>query len=445
MNDKSKIFKILIIIFIIIIVSIIITIVLLNKNNIPEEEKEYVFDENVETEKEPEEDENGFQMLDDSNVFFTIIDIISKYYNAVNYDGNSEISQEENIFDIQNEEQRQEVLNALLDKDYMSSNDISKIEKIEYDYNIIPIEIKTKYDENINTYITHIYIEDYTQKKLEEKYIIIRQDTENQTFSIEPIDDNIDNIDEVRVSDNKNKIIPNNYNNYEIKMFSVEALIRTYMSNFKNMCINYPEIAYNNYLDDEYKEKRFGNINELKRYMDKNKEEWENITASKYKVENEDDKEIYICLDQYNNSYQIEELATMQYKVKFDTYTIFTDKFKNTYNESNNRNKSLMSIDKWVEMLNRRDYKTAYEKLNETFKNNTFGSEEKFEQYMREKYQLHYNVQFEDFSEENNVYSVKVVLKDVLDENTKQEINVIIVLKDNYDFEMSFNIQQEDD
>ena len=179
--------------------------------------------------------------------------------------------------------------------------------------------------------------------------------------------------------------------------------------------------------------------------MDKNKEEWENITASKYKVENEDDKEIYICLDQYNNSYQIEELATMQYKVKFDTYTIFTDKFKNTYNESNNRNKSLMSIDKWVEMLNRRDYKTAYEKLNETFKNNTFGSEEKFEQYMREKYQLHYNVQFEDFSEENNVYSVKVVLKDVLDENTKQEINVIIVLKDNYDFEMSFNIQQEDD
>ena len=253
MNDKSKIFKILIIIFIIIIVSIIITIVLLNKNNIPEEEKEYVFDENVETEKEPEEDENGFQMLDDSNVFFTIIDIISKYYNAVNYDGNSEISQEENIFDIQNEEQRQEVLNALLDKDYMSSNDISKIEKIEYDYNIIPIEIKTKYDENINTYITHIYIEDYTQKKLEEKYIIIRQDTENQTFSIEPIDDNIDNIDEVRVSDNKNKIIPNNYNNYEIKMFSVEALIRTYMSNFKNMCINYPEIAYNNYLDDEYK------------------------------------------------------------------------------------------------------------------------------------------------------------------------------------------------
>ena len=132
----------------------------------------------------------------------------------------------------------------------------------------------------------------------------------------------------------------------------------------------------------------------------------------------------------------------MVYKVRLDTYTIMPDNFKETYDSSNEQYKVAMNIDKWIDMLNNRDYHSAYQYLDETFRNNNFGSEEAFEQYMREHFPLHYQLKIGQFTETNNTYTQYIVLTDITGETNEEIDNTIIMqLKDDYDFVMSFSVQ----
>ena len=122
--------------------------------------------------------------------------------------------------------------------------------------------------------------------------------------------------------------------------------------------------------------------------------------------------------------------------------TIQTENFVTEYNNSDDQNKIMLNIDKWIQMLNNRDYKAAYEVLDETFRNNNFASEEKFEQYMREKFPLHYKLEFGEYSNESDIGMQKIILTDITEEDKNEIQNTIIMqLKDNYEFVMSFEIQ----
>ena len=93
----------------------------------------------------------------------------------------------------------------------------------------------------------------------------------------------------------------------------------------------------------------------------------------------------YVCRDKYQNLYIFRAKNPLDYTVLLDTYTITTDNFKTTYDKSSEEYKVAMNIDKWIQMINSRDYTSAYNCLDETFRNNNFGSEEAFEKYMKEK------------------------------------------------------------
>ena len=93
-------------------------------------------------------------------------------------------------------------------------------------------------------------------------------------------------------------------------------------------------------------------------------------------------------------------------------------------------------------MLNNRDYMNAYNVLDETFKNNNWKSEKEFEQYIKKYMSLHYDVQYTTYSNENSTYVQTIELKDFDNKlDSIIRLNIIMQLKDNYDFIMSFNVE----
>ena len=101
-----------------------------------------------------------------------------------------------------------------------------------------------------------------------------------------------------------------------------------------------------------------------------------------------------------------------------------------------------MQIDKLLEMINNRDYRTIYKKLDDNFKNNYFNTEEKFSEYMKRNYDTHYTLDYGDFSQKGNVYIQKIYLKSIdEDENAIGiETEIYMQLEDNRDFRISFGV-----
>lgn len=440
--NKMNYIKILIVISLVII-GILLLLLVIKKDDISDDESYF-----GESEKVLEKNTNGFQIIDDSNIFYSVMNCISKYMNAINYEEDKELSIEENIFNIKNEAEKKEIIYSLLDRKFIYANNIEK-ENIENfiseikSSKIIPIEMKVNYHNNdIQVYICHVYLEDKSEKRLKEKYFIVKVDTRTQAFSIEHVIKDYNSIDEIELNNTVEDIELNEYNHFLIETISSEALIKIYMNSWIEMVVQYPKIAYDKYLDNEYKKLRFQDFDNFKKYIEKNKTEIISVIPIKYKVENENGIEKYICLDQYNRVYEFNQTSIMNYKVQLDTYTIPTEKFKTEYNSSNDQNKIMLNVDKWIQMLNNRDYSAAYKVLDETFRNNNFGSEEKFEQYMREKFPLHYKLEFGEYSNEADIGMQKIILRDITGEDLEIIENTIIMqLKDDYDFVMSFEIK----
>ena len=438
MNENTlKKLIIVLVVIIVIIISVIILLKHLSKNNAEEQV------ETLDTGLEYEANSNGFQVLNDSNMYFSIVDIVEEYLEILKFD--IENPQYTNHYEIEDKNGLANLVLDILDENYVQRNNLdvdnfeNYIELMDYAYNVIPVDIKVRYDEeNITSYIVNIYIEKLSTNELEEKYYIVRVDSNNSTFSIEPIDDRIENIDEVSVPESNLSIENKIYNRFSINSVTVEDTIKIYMSNFLNLLINYSDIAYQNYIDEEYKENRFISFENLNEYVEKNKEELRSVEPTQYMIEYENSGKKYVVMDQYQNTYEFYETSIMSYKVRMDTYTIISDKFKETYDSSNDQYKVAMNIDKWVQMLNTRDYTHAYEVLDETFRNNNWSSEETFEQYMRENFPLHYDVEYTTYSSENSTYVQQINLTDITGETEDIiSLNIIMQLQDNYEFVMS--------
>ena len=436
--------KFIIILSIIIVILIIIIFILkFNKKS----EENTLQEENIEeldAGKEFESNANNFQIVDDSNIFFSISNILSNYMQLATYKiGDTE----NNAYNIQTEEEKKKILFDLLDEDFIkekkidSENIYNYIEDIKYDYNYYAIDIRAKYEDKISTYIMKAYIEDINNTNLEEKFYIVRIDNENNSYSVEPILEKYKSLDEIAVKEKNSSIQKNDYNFFRIETISVERLVKIYMDFYKTIVIKYPELIYNNYLDNEYKKARYRTVEEFKRYIEKNKEEIQNLRATKYLIENSENGKNYVVLDQYQNTYQFYETSTMQYKIKLDTYTIPSEKFIEEYNSSNNKNKVFLNIDKWIDMLNNRDYVTAYNVLDETFRNNNFSSQESFEKAIREFLPLHYKAQYSEYTEQNGTYATTITLSDITGESQEtKQITIIMQLKEGTDFVMSFSV-----
>lgn len=443
-----KIVKIMIIVVIIIII-LLLLILMLNRNNI---NKNLIIKDNLNIneggEVLPEKNNNEFVKVDDYSMFFTVWNSFNNYIDVLKYniDENDEI--EENPYAIKSEEDKRKIIFSMLDINYKENNNINSEQdvvlnkEIREEASIIPIEIKVKYGDKIQVYALDLYIENVNEKKLNEKFYILRIDNNNSTFSIEPIE-NCNNIDEISVGDNLNNIESNDYNKYYLEQISDEAVVKMYLQKYKYMVVNYPEIFYDNCLEEEYKEKRFGNFDNFKKYIEENENEISNVKAMKYSKNNYIDNNEYIVMDQNNNVYIFKENSIMNFTIKLDTYTILTENFEKTYVEATNEQKVQMNIDKFIQMINRQDYRTSYACLADSFKNNYFKTEEEFKQYVQNNFFLYNDINYNSLKEENdNLYSCELNLTDLTNESDEvKKISIVMKLEDDMNFKMSFSIE----
>jgi len=110
----------------------------------------------------------------------------------------------------------------------------------------------------------------------------------------------------------------------------------------------------------EYREARFGNLENFEQYINNNIEEIKKITLKQYLVNNYENNTEYVGKDQFGNLYIFNENNEQKIDIKIDTYTIATNKFIQEYENATEEKKVQMNIDKFIQMINRHDYTNEY-------------------------------------------------------------------------------------
>lgn len=378
------------------------------------------------------------ETLTDTTRFFTVKNCVQQFLNEINTD-----SQKAHEFTEQ--EIRQERYN-LLSKEYINNNDItvdninSNLKTINTKAIFDALQIKYLKGEKIENYIVYGIMTSLNNEYIGNIYVRVNMDRENKTFSIEPITGNYNSIDDISIQYNDDSIEKKDNNIYIEQSMTYENIAKTYFATYKRLVLARPEIIYN-YLQNDYKEKRFENLSNFEKYVNSNKNEISQLIFKKYQVNNNDEFLEVICTDQYQNLYIFEEISPMNFTLRLDTYTILSDKYKSTYDSQSNQQKVAMNIENWVNMLNQRDYINAYKMLDDTFKDNNLKTEQEFENYIKAKLPLHYSIEYTTYSNEGSTYAQTIKLSDITEKTSETiTMNVIMQLKNNYDYIMSFSI-----
>ena len=127
-----------------------------------------------------------------------------------------------------------------------------------------------------------------------------------------------------------------------------------------------------------------------------------------------------------------------------DNYTIKVDTYEEEYNKRNEVQKIQANVYIFLQMINTKDYRHAYELLDETFKNNNFDTLDKFKEYVNENF-FDYNLNTTsnvDISNEGNTYIYETVIRSGAGSAAEtKNLTVIMQLKEGTDFVMSFSLE----
>lgn len=411
---NNKIIKLIIIAIILIIIIIGILLILLNKNNnyieeTPEGNFQITLEEKV-------------YLLNENQTFYTIETIIQKYINTI-------------------KDKETEQLMNILSKEYIQENQITN-------ENILQKLITVKEEEN--HILEMVYAQDeweysiyYTYGTINnvEIYNKIIFDFTTVGYSIQPItkkqyEDAINN----NIQEKNVNIQLNNYNMINYVIVKDETIVGKYFTKYRELCKNDIQKAYE-LLDEEYRNKRFGNVNNFKKYVNDIKDEIESIYGTSYKKNKNKDYTEYICTDRYGNIYTFKETSPMQFTMLLDTYTIEQAKFTKEYSKANDQKKVMLNIDKFIQMVNSKDYTAAYNCLADSFKNNYFKTELSFEKYIKTNLYRYNTVIYKTYTDEvAGIHQYKLTITDKQNANNSKDFNVVMKLNSGTNFEMSFEV-----
>lgn len=434
--DKIK--KIIIIISIIIIMIIVVLTVMALKRRTEGSDYE---DTEFEHDLTHEEIKTEISEVENRNKYYAVKNILGKYAYMI-VDGGTES------------------LYSVINSQYIADNKITKDNVQQYVESIINgelteeqldnLEIKIEIDKmyytessvSITTFFTYGYFANNVNEDKTEFEIIIEMDSKNNTFYVYPtqyMQNEYESIEQLtNYSTTLEEIPKNDYNEFSFENVEDAVVIYDYISKFKNSLVNDIENSYI-MLDEEYRNKKFGNIEQYKEYVNENMQKFLSISISKYKVDTKDDYMQYTCIDKNGNYYIFKETAIMNYTMLLDIYTVELPEFTEKYESANAETKVGMNIEKIIQALNLNDYAYIYNHLDERFIEKNFESLEKFKQYMTEKYPSRYDVEYTNLSEEQGTYMQEIILKDKTTENQIQN-TIIMQLEDDYDFVMSFEV-----
>ena len=382
------------------------------------------------------------KIVTDKIEYYTVRNCINNYLNALNkessiyYFGNeyNKDAQIENVYSLLSSK-------FIKQQNITQSNLFSIIKTIDEEEIFIPLEMKVLEKENINQYIVYGEIQTLSNKFISKSFIIVNLDMKNKTYSIEPVIDNDNSIDDITLNNENIAINKNDYNMYKNQNITNEYVTNEYFVLLKRLMLSDPDMAYT-LMKEEYKNSRFGNINEFRNYINNNRQEILKIDMKQYLVNNYENYIEYVAKDQFGNLYIFDENEDKSIDIKFDTYTLKSEVFTNKYIKSTDEGKVQMNIDKFIQMINRHDYITSYNCIADSFKNNYFKTQEEFQNYIENNFYSYNKFEFKSCEKKAaDIYVCKVQLTDYMNENSEiKEINVIMQLGDNLDFKMSFGM-----
>lgn len=290
---------------------------------------------------------------------------------------------------------------------------------------------------NVNIFIVNANI-----NKIETNFIV-KTDPNSSSYSLFLNDyiENIENIENILQDIEKYdvNIDSNDYNLYNYTEITDEIVANYHLQDYISLMYTDIEKAYN-LLNQEYKEKRFNDINVFKKYVQDNKENLINSELTKYKVNNYESYVEYVCVDQYERIYTFKDTTIMNFSTLLDDYTIDTEEFIQEYDTASSNIKVGYNINKIAQAMNMNDYQYIYNKLDQNFKNNYFKTLQEFESYMKNTFPSLYSVDFEDSSNEGDILIQDTIFKDMENEQNTVQKQIIMKLGEGTDFIMSFNV-----
>lgn len=302
-------------------------------------------------------------------------------------------------------------------------------------------------------------------------YFIVNLDISTNSFSIIPI---TESLYQEKISQpakafgtKEDNVQKNEYNNISFKYYEEEDVIELYFQNYLETALIDVERAYK-LLDEKYKESKFENISEYKKFIERNKEKYERMCKSSrktyedfdtyqeyeeyyreisksglsmYNIIESEDNDIYICIDNEGYYYIFTIKSIMNYTLMLDTYTIDIPSFIEKYDQATNQNKAGMNIEKFMTAINEQDYRYAYNCLATSFKQNNFPTLESFKEYASNTFFKNNTTEYKNVSEEGKYYVYELNITDSNDSTNYIEKQFIVNLKDNREFELSFELE----
>ena len=378
--------------------------------------------------------------------YSVIKECIQKYIDLLDKNNSIYYQKQEDGTDKYNENIQKEMIYSVLNESFIKENNLNKdniLDKIQIlpkKHIFYPNEIKVLNNSDIIVYKIHGILQDLEYISKKEGYYIVFVDKNGETFSIIPVDSKI--YDSYTLNENAGKINNNVYNTYSLSMIQEEEIAIEYFEAYKFFTLANPKYTYDK-MSEQYRNKRFGTYDNYVQYLKENYNEFKNIVPKRFLTNYNGEYTQYVIQDQNQNYYIFNASDILNYYVSLDNYTIDTEKFKITYENSNSQQKVQMNIDKFFQMINRQDYRTSYNVLDEQFKMNTLKGKDNFESIMKNKvfkYNIINFVEYKDLG--SNTYSYKIKLTDLTKQNNN-EINMTIImkLKEGTDFVMSFSFK----
>ena len=442
MDNMKKIIIIVSVIIVLIIVLIVVMSVK-NKNKFDPSKEHEDYENYIATRPydiEPEAKENTIS----TNEYYTVKGCIERYY--------------EKATGIKDEYNRN-VLFSILSEDFKSKYDVSvnNIEKVyeKYGYTNFIIEklILNKIEDDKYLYLAYgteiNSINDNSQKY---GFIVIL-DGKNKTFSIAPYEfmkdlelDNADfktNVTE-KISFDRIEKAKENVNCYLTADIDEKTMVKSIFNEYKLVTKYNAEFAYN-LLDSNYKLKRFENEEEGIEYIKNNVNDVFGYTLQKM-TKNSKNSEYtdYLCIDNLENYFVIRKSnQTMNYTILLDVYTTDFADFSKAYKSAKTNKRIMMNLEKFKQMINLKDYKSAYNVLDETFRNSNFGNVERFAQYIKYKWPEYITFKYKNEENAGDVETIKVEIQsrdNAILYSTLENIFIIKLIDEN-SFAMSFNVE----
>lgn len=433
-----KFVKSFIIGFLVLIIVLVAVILFIVNNGNESDDSQNV----VSIDDDMEEGTNGeFVDVSGYNNFFEIRGYVNMYLSRINMNSSIYKNQDGSL------EDKNSIYKGIIDllsKEYIDKNNITAdnvenfVNKINQDVIFVPLHMKMKGVDNLGRYLVSGFLTDINNGYVGDFSIIVNVDLANETFAIEPVLGT--SINENAVGSLDVSIEKNDNNGMYFQDVDDEYISKEYINTFKRIMLSNPKLAYE-LLDEEYRNKRFGDLKSFTEYIDSNKSFVNSITLGKYLVNDNDGYREYICIDTHGNYYRFNEKSITDYSVMLDLYTVDLEQFKVQYNKGNDADKCSLNIQKFIQMLNAKDYKSAYNVLDDGFKSNYFKSLGAFERYVKDNFFEYSSVQSDvSFSKSGLYYVSNVGLTESGNASNAMTKRFIVSLRDGTSFKLSFTV-----